>query len=219
MGKRLIIKQVGVIKQVAAKAELEPTPHPKQAQTHYPRDFLQDACVGANHVTFTIITGWTVEEGVFEPRGLYQSILKRLNDTAATTVQKVLGLSPTTYQITVQGSARIEFDNGGTYEWGTGSITNSDVVTNRTTTVKFSGQVPDTIKIRLESNDQQVSSISLKNEQGVEQLINNDFTQVETHFYDVESWWVASLDERMVPRNTLGFLEGFNEYNLYTLFE
>lgn len=218
MGKRLIIKQVGVIKKVGAKAELEPEPHPKHATNHYPRDIFSDVCVGANHLTFTIISGWTVQEGVFEPRGLKTSVLKRLNNTAATTIQKVLGLNPGLYQLTVDGTARVMFDNGGTYAWGTGSMSNQDILTNETTTVRFNNKAPDTIKIRLENEEHQVNSISLKNEQGVEQLINNDFTEIETHFYDVESWWVASLDERMVPRDTLGFLEGFNEFNLYTIF-
>lgn len=218
MAKKLIIKQVGVIKKVGAKAELEPEPHPKHATNHYPRDIFTDACVGANHLTFTIITGWTVSEGVFEPRGLRTSMLKRLNHVAATTIQKVMSLHPGIYELTIDGTARVGFENGGSYVWSSGSLNNFDTLSNETTTIQFNTKAPDTISIRLEDDTQHVNSISLKNEQGVEQLINNDFTRVETHFYDVESWWKASLDERMVPRDTLGFLEGFNEFNLYTIF-
>lgn len=227
MTKKLVIKCVGLIKQLNTKAELAPTQHPPkstgtsgEAVGHYPRAFDDHImCTGVNHLTFTITTHWRVASGVFDPFSLYLAVLKRLNSTDSEATQSGLSLNTGTYQLSLSGAGRIFFDNGGEYEWDSGSMTQNDRLSDQTTNIKFKNKAPDTIRIKLENDDDQIHSISLKDSSGNEQLLNPDFTQVETHFYDIEAWYVAATDPELVPPDVLGLLEGFNSAALYTVFE
>lgn len=219
MTKKLIISKVGVIRQIAVKSELEPVQHPKAATGHYPRDFMSDACVGANHLTFVIVNEWNVTTGTHDPYSLKNAVLKRLNNTVSEVTQTGLGVTVGTYSIALTGAGLIIFNDGGDYEWSTGAITKQERLVNQTATVKFKNKSPQSITIRLENDADEVSAVTLSSSAGSQQIVNYDFTQVETHFYDVESFWTASLFPEIVPPDTLGYLEGFNQHNLYTIFE
>lgn len=218
MTKKLIIKRVGVIRQVSARAELVPQGHPP-VQQKYPRRYLVDGCVGESHITFNIVNDWSVAAGVHDPFSLYQAILKRLNSVDTEVTQTGLSLNVATYSISLTGAGLIIFNNGGTYEWDSGSVTNQERLVNTTTNVKFKTSTPDSITIRLENDTDGVAAVSLKDNTGQELILNNDFMDVDTHYYDIDSWHVASEDPAIVPPDVLGYLQGFNELDLYTVFE
>ena len=220
MTKKLIIKQIGLVRQVGAKSELRKLEHPPSEISHYPRQPDTDICTGSDHITYTRIDDWSVVTGVFDPFSLSDAILKRLNSEDTETTQSSLSLEiDTTYQLGLTGAGLIIFEGGSNYEWSSGSLSNMEMLTDQTVDVVFRNTAPTAISIRLITQTQEVTNISLKNPQGVEMIRNNDFTQVETHFYDVNAWYVAAHDERMVPKNVLGYLEGFNDSFIYTVFE
>lgn len=209
-----------MVRQVGAKSELKKVEHPPTGISHYPRVPDTDICTGSDHLTYTRVDDWSVVSGVFDPFSLHQAILKRLNSVDTETTQSGLSIEiDTTYQLSLTGAGLIIFENGNNYEWSTGGLSNSELINNQTVSVTFRNTAPDKINIRLVTDDQQVQAISLTDPQGVEIIRNNDFTRVETHFYDTNAWYVAALDERMVPKDALGYLEGFNDSFIYTIFE
>ena len=219
MTKRLVIKQVGLIRQVGARAELEPIGHPAPGGGHYPRDLLTDQCVGVDHLTYTIITDWHSTAGTFDPFSLYNAILKRLNSVNAEVTQSGLSLNVDTYNISLTGAGLIIFNGGTDYEWSTGGMTSQDRLVDQSATVTFKNIAPTSVTIRFEHDVDEVSAVSITDSNGVEQLLNSDFTQQEEHFYDIESWHAAAESPGIVPPDVLGYLQGYNEHILYTVFE
>lgn len=208
-----------MIRQVSARADLEPIGHPAPGGGHYPRDFLVDQCVGVDHLTYTIVTDWRVTAGTFDPYSLYNAILKRLNSVDAEVTQSGLSLNVATYNISLTGAGLIIFEGGGDYEWSTGGMTNQDRLVDQSATVTFKSSAPTSVTVRLEDDADQVSVVSITDSNGVEQLKNPDFGQFETHFYDIESWHDAVENPEIIDPDVLGFLEGYNEYILFTVFE
>lgn len=221
MAIRLVITQVGLITRVGARADLqkEVTHHPPLPDPHYPREFQADHCLGHDHLTFVIVDQWKNTIGVHDPFSLYQAVLKRLNSTDSEVTQSGLSLNVATYSISLTGEGLITFHGDGAYEWATGSTAAAEMLNNQTTTVTFKGAAPTGISIRLLNDSDQVSAISLTDSTGAEHIKNHDFTQKIDHFYDIESWLVAATDVKMVPKDVLGYLEGYNSHMLYTVFE
>lgn len=220
MTKKLLIKQIGLVRQVGAKSEIKKIEHPPSEISHYPRVPDTDICTGSDHLTFVTVSDWSAVSGVFDPFSLSEAVLKRLNSTDAETTQSSLSLEvDTTYQLGLTGAGLIIFENGNNYEWGTGALGNSEMMNNQTTTVVFRGSAPDKITIKLVTDDQQIEAISLTDPEGNEIIRNNDFINATTHFYGINAWYVATKDERIVPRDTLGYLQGFNDDMIYTVFE
>lgn len=223
MTKRLIISRVGVIKGVSAKAELKPQQHPPvgpAGSTHsYPRQFDVDICTGSDHITYNRVKHWSVTTGVFDPTFLSDAILKRLNSVDTETAQTGLSLETGTYQIGLTGEGIIMFHNGGGYTWGSGSLIHAERLINQDTTVTFTTTAPDTITIKLINTTDQVTAVSLKNNSGEEMILNGTFEDVEEHFYDIDAWYTASKETDRIPTDVLGWLEGYNESLIYTVFE
>jgi len=90
---------------------------------------------------------------------------------------------------------------------------------DQSATVTFKSTVPTSVTIRFEHDVDEVSALSITDSNGVEQLLNSDFTQIEEHFYDIESWYGAVEQPEIVPPDVLGYLQGYNEHILYTVFE
>lgn len=219
MTKRLILRQVGLIRQTSARAELEPVGHPAPGGGHYPRDFETDQCVGVDHLTYTIIPHWQNTSGVFDPYSLYNAILKRLDSVEAEVTQSGLGLNVGTYNISLTGAGLITFHDGGDYEWSSGSMIKQERLVDQSATVIIKSTAPTSVTIRLENDIDELSAISITDNNGVEQLINHDFTQFEEHFYDIDSWHDAAIHPEIVPTDVLGYLQGYNQHILYTVFE
>lgn len=219
MTKRLVLKQVGLIRQTNARAELEPIGHPAPGGGHYPRDLQTDQCVGVDHLTYTFVTDWRVSAGTFDPFSLYNAILKRLNSVNTEVTQSGLSLNVATYNISLTGAGLIIFNSGGDYEWSTGGMTNQDRLVDESATVTFKSNTPASVTIRLENDTDEVSALSITDSNGVEQLLNPDFNQIEEHFYDIDSWHDAVEYPGIIPPDVLGYLQGYNEHILYTVFE
>ena len=98
-------------------------------------------------------------------------------------------------------------------------MTNQDRLVDQSATVTFKNSAPTSVVIRLENDADEVSAVSITDSNGVEQLKNPDFSQFESHFYDIESWHAAAEDPDIVDPDVLGYLEGYNEYILFTVFE
>jgi hypothetical protein len=219
MTRKLIIKQVGVIRKITVKSEIQPDRHPVEPPKRHTRDIFSTGCGVEDHITFAMITSWSVNDGVFNPQALYQSKLKQHNQHAAEVVQSLPELSPGTYQLTIVGSAVVSFENGGTYSWSKGSQTNEELVQDETVSITFNTSAPDTIKLALRNQNHVVDSVSMKDASDNSHIQNGQFTEMETHFYDLQSWFIASVDPKVIPPDTLGYLQGYNEHELYTVFE
>lgn len=219
MTKKLIIKQVGIIRKITVKSELREDRHPIEPPKRHTRDIFSTGCGVEDHITFTMISSWSVNDGVFDPQALYQSKLKQHNEHIAEVVQSLPELSPGTYQLTVVGSAVVSFENGGTYNWSKGSQTNEELLQDETVSITFNTSAPDTIKLTLRNQNHVIDSISMKDTNDTSYIQNGQFTEAETHFYDLQSWFIASDDPEIVSPDTLGYLQGYNEHELYTVFE
>jgi len=86
-------------------------------------------------------------------------------------------------------------------------------------TVTFTGTPPTGISIQMQDNVDEIQSISITLESTDEEvLVNGDFTDIEVQFYDIESWY-GDAYSGIIPRDALGWLQGFNDSIIYTIFE
>ena len=89
-------------------------------------------------------------------------------------------------------------------------------------TVSWSTRAPSAVKVELLTNTQEVSSINLQPDigngtYGTNIILNPDFLQHDSYFYDLVGYWKDEKDELTVPQNAMGWLQGFNEYVLFTI--
>lgn len=185
----------------------------------FPRLFMTDICTGSDHITFHQLDDWTVTAGVFDPFDLYANVLSRYSGVNAQATQQLPQLSTgVTYQISVSGDVVVSFSGGsGTqYSWNT----NSKTITDQQVDVTFTTDTPDVISVKFNNNTQQLDAITMTNMSTNEQVLSNsDFTQTHEHFYDIEGWYVDSADPTTISPDTLGYLQGFNDVQLFTIFE
>lgn len=221
----LIINRVGVINRTHAFASPMIHGHPRLRfgdgfpVPGFPRLFMTDICTGSDHVTLTKIQDWQVTSGTFDPFHLFGGMLRRNENTNTQATQQIDNLQTgVTYTISVTGTGVVSFTApfGTSYSWGA----NHNNFQNESKTVQFTGGAPTSISIKLENNTHEIDAISMQAANSTTELITNmDFVNVEEHFYDIESWYVDSEDERIVPRDTLGYLQGFNDTQIFTIFE
>ena len=223
----LIINRVGVIRNCHFRASPIQTGWPGMlSPAHqyptpgFPRLFMTDICTGSDHITLTKVQDWSVTAGVFDPFYLFGPSLKRYANNNTQATQDLDNLQTNeTYSISISGDATVSFSAPAsapvTYSWGA----NTKVMSNNTETVTFTVNAPTSISIKLNNNTDEVTGISMTDSNGVEMLSNIDFVSVEEQFYDIEGWYVDSEDERIVPHSTLGWLQGFNDTQIFTIFE
>lgn len=184
---------------------------------HFPRLFMTDICTGSDHLTLTMINNWHVTSGVFDPFSLFGSTLTRYENVNTQATQTISNLQTNTqYQITVTGTGVISFSGppGTLYSWGR----NNNRFDNETKTVEFLGTPPTEFSVKVESGDE-IETVSMTDPSGTELITNNDFVQTEEHFYDIEGWYVDSENPDIVPPQALGYLQGFNDTQIFTIFE
>lgn len=221
----LIINRVGVINRTHAFAKPMVHGHPRLRfgdgfpVPGFPRLFMTDICTGSDHLTLTKIQDWQVTSGEFDPFDLFGSVLKRHTNANAQATQQLDNIQTgVTYSISVSGTGVVSFTApiGTTYSWGV----NHNTFADETKTVTFTGGAPTAISIKLENNSHEIDAISMTEQNTTTELITNmDFVNTEEQFYDIESWYVDSEDERIVPHTTLGYLQGFNDTQIFTIFE
>lgn len=223
---RLIIKRVGLIGRTDIHAAITPPKHPAPGpgvNLGYPRLLGQDICTGSDHITYNKLYDWSATHGVFDPFYLFGSILKRLNDTTASITQTGLSLDINTiYCLKLTGAGTISFtpETGGC-TWSSGSITNTESLSDQEVEVVFTTVAPSSISITLNNNSQEITSISLKkkNDPLAEEILSNtEFDQYEEHYYSIEGWYQAT-DSGTIPVDALGWLQGFNDDIIWTVFE
>ena len=219
----LIVDRVRLIDRVHFRAYPIPGDWPRlykgdnALNSHFPRFFLRDICTGSDHLTLTMINNWRVTSGVFDPFSLFDSTLSRYENVNTQTTQTINNLQTNTqYQITVTGNGVISFSGstGTLYSWGR----NNNRFDNETKTVEFLGSPPTEFSVKVDSGDE-INKVSMIDPTGTEMITNNDFTQTEEHFYDIEGWYVDSDNVNIVPPQALGYLQGFNDTQIFTIFE
>ncbi len=191
---------------------------------HIPRMIETDYCTGDDHVTLHSIDSWRVTSGVFDPFNLYAGVLSRNTTDNAQATQSVPGLQTnTTYQISLTGDATISFSGGTTpqYTWNNDNsqTSNNFSLSNNSATVVFSSDTPTAVSLKLNTSSQTVSKVIMTDSTGASLIDNNSFTTSTERFYAVEEWYHDSLDPDIIPTDTLGYLEGFNQFLLFTVFE
>ena len=217
----LVIDRVRLIDRAHFRAYPVPVGWPRLFENatnpHFPRFFMRDICTGSDHVTLTTVANWKVTSGTFDPFQLYGHKLKQYENLNTITTQTLDNLQTgIQYNITVNGTGIVSFSGtpGTLYSWGR----NNQRFNNDTKTIEFLGSAPRNISIKVESGDI-VSEISMTDSSGVEYIVNKDFTQHEKHFYDIEGWFVDSEDKDIIPDTLLGYLQGFNDSQIFTIFE
>lgn len=224
MTKRLIIKQVGVIGKTGITAALEPVMHPPRGNGidgGYPRLIDVDICTGSDHITYNKINNWSVANGLFDPFSLFDATLKRLKSVDTEATQSGLSVTTGTYVVTLTGEGTISFTGGSGYSWSTGSLTNSEHLNNQSAIITFAGNsTPASVSIVMKNDTDMVTRLSMVKQGSPddELIINGDFTDVTSHYYDIEGWYTAVLSNN-IPLDVLGWLQGFNETVIYGVHE
>ena len=189
----------------------------------WPDPILFDHCLGGDHVTLNVIQDWSVYTGNFDPFPLVDRVLKRLGSVTAGAVQTGVAVSVNTlYKLTLSGEGRLIFDGAQGVEWSNNTTNNYIDLTTESVYVSCNVTAPTTLKIELQTNSQTVSSVQLQEHQFGDtyggNIINNfRFLTIEEHYYDIVGYWKDETDPETVPSDALGWLQGFNDYMVYTI--
>lgn len=196
-------------------------------ERNWPDEYAFDTiCAGDDHLTLNILNDWTSPGdtmAVFDPFSLVDGVLKRLNNLTTEAVQTGVGVSTnTTYRLTLSGAGRVSFEGGVDISWEDASTDNYKDLDTESVTVSWSTRAPSAVKVELLTNTQEVSSINLQPDigngtYGTNIILNPDFLQHDSYFYDLVGYWKDEKDELTVPQNAMGWLQGFNEYVLFTI--
>lgn len=232
----LVIRQVGLINRSHVHARPLQARWPRMRHDgdgtftpHFPAEISNDGCAANDHLTLNKVVGWYVCAGEVEPVALYDGSVRR-NVSSNTQICQDLtnsGIHTGHYRVSLSGSGTVIF--GGTtttYSWfgdqGSGNTGNSVRLQDGSADVSFGVTAPHTIAIRLDNNTDQVDAIELLDVHetpNLQLLTNNSFEQSDVYFYDIEGWYEDSKDTTIVSTTTLGWLEGFNDSQIYTIFE
>ena len=232
----LVIKQVGLINRTHMRITPLPSKWPRMRHDgdgyftpHFPASIIDDGCISDDHLTYNKLPHWYVSTGEFEPYTLHDGSLRRNTGNNAMVCQDLTttGIVNGYHRVALSGSATIVF--GGTtttYSWwdaqGAGNTGNTVRLEDGYANVAFGVSPPHTIGVRMDNNDDQVDEITLTYMEvspGVQLLENNSFEESDVYFYDIEGWHEDSKDTTIVPLNTLGWLEGYNDSQIFTVFE
>ena len=214
------IKQVKVVKGCSVTASPVEPRWPDLGYLHLVRQFMTDICTGSDHITFNKVSDWSVTSGIFDPFYLFGASLKRYNNTNTQATQTLSGLQTgTSYSLSLSGSATVSFSGpaGVVYSWGS----STQIMSDQTVSIDFTTAVPTSISVKLNNANDEVAAVSMVDQAAPEtELLNNiDFVNVEEHFYDIDSWYTDSDNEEIVPHDTLGWLAGFNDSQIFTIFD
>lgn len=186
------------------------------------QEIAHDFCVVEDHLTFNRVRDWTVGGGVFDPQALYDGYLRRYTTQNATVNQTLPNViqTGTTYRVTVSGQGTVGFDGSGGFSWGDNSTGNSYDFDNNSQTITFSN-IPTRMFVTLKSNSAEMYQVSLSGDeqakQDFEHIENNNFSLSDEYLYDIQTWYDESPQD--VSTDTLGWLQGYNSDQLFTVFE
>ena len=227
----LVIRQVGLINRSHVHVKPLPDRWPRMRHSgdgvftpHFPAEIDGALCAGNDHLTFNRVREWQVTTGEFDPYELYEGTLMRGKSTNTVVRQSLPVLSlNTAYSVAITGSCTVAF-NSTTQEWGDGSTSNAKTFTSTGGwNIHFYSGAPTTISVFFNNNSDYLEHIQFREgtltSPGDDLISNTSFDQVDTHFYDIEGWYEDSKDVVSVPTDTLGWLEGFNDSQIFTVFE
>lgn len=227
----LVIRQVGLINRSHVHAKPLPDRWPRMRHSgdgvftpHFPAGIDSALCAGNDHLTFNRVLDWQVTTGEFDPYELYNTTLKRGKSTNTVVRQTLSTVSlNTSYSVAITGSCTVAF-NSTTQQWGDGSTSNAKTFTGTGGwNIHFYSGAPTTISVFFNNNSDYLEQIRFRegnlSSPGDDLLTNTSFEQINTHFYDIEGWYEDSKDNISVPTDTLGWLEGFNDSQIFTVFE
>ena len=183
-------------------------------------------CAGDDHLTLNILNDWTLSTGmaaVFDPHFLVDGVLKRLNNVTTGAIQTGVGVGTnTTYRLTLSGAGRVSFEGGVDILWEDNSTDSHKDLDTESVTVSWSTRAPSALKIELLTNTQEVSAVTIQQDllNGTycnNIVLNSSFDLHSEYFYDLAAYWSDEPDYDTVPQDALGWLQGFNEYVLFTI--
>ena len=227
----LVIRQVGLINRSHVHAKPLPDRWPRMRHSgdgvftpHFPAEIDGANCAASDHLTFNKVRNWRVTTGEFDPYDLYSSTLKRSTPVNAVIFQVLPTISlNTSYNVAITGSCTVAF-NSTTQQWGDGSTSNAKTFTSTGGwNIHFYSGAPTTISVFFNNNSDYLEHIQFREgtltSPGDNLILNTSFDEIDSHFYDIESWYEDSKDNVSVPTDTLGWLEGFNDSQIFTVFE
>lgn len=199
--------------------ELPSPPYTPWTKPNWPPYEEMVMCTADTYINVNFITTWSVHTGAFDPFSLSSGVLRRLSNIRSGAAQSIVGvMSDTTYVASIDGAGRYFLTGAENITWSNGST--DDYVDLNNSSVSFTASTPPTgVRVELLSDTNQISSVSLKDTNNIEILQNHDFSQFETDFYDVNGWHLDQDDPYAVDPYSLGWLDGFNDYQKYTLFQ
>ena len=183
---------------------------------------LDESCIAEIFLTLNVIDDWVVHRGILEPNFLSSNILRKLFDTMNTSIKQELPSieTDTVYEVQLTGKGTVQFEGTGGYKWSTASSQDSESLDNETVDITFIDRVPTHIKIILNSADDNVGGISVRGKSTKDDIIRNgDFDSITSTQYSLNEWRSASSTPGFIPLNSLGWLNGFNESEIYTIFD
>ena len=183
---------------------------------HPPIDPSLMMCFGNALLTVNKIKNWQCHIGQFDPIYLDSNVLFRnLNRVAG--LRQNINLEPGKYQLSLTGKARVAIKGGNTSINGGGHIA---VIDNDSVELNVTSK-PECILIELigDSNQDFVSSVSISADNSSENLlINGDFSEVESSFYDLTEWYILQSISSEVDPYSIGWIIGFESGMYYTMF-
>ena len=124
-----------------------------------------------------------------------------------------------TYQVTVKGKGSVSFDTGSTTQWSDGRTGNSIYMNNESLSGMFDRNVT-TVSFTLTADDEYMQQIDvIDTDTGENWILNPDFSSRSTNIYTYYEWNVLSQNKEFLPRNTLGYLLGFNDWIVLPIFK
>lgn len=231
----LVVRQVGLINRSHVHAKPLPARWPRMRHDgdgvftpHFPAEINNDGCAANDHLTLNKIPHWYVCNGEFDPFYLYDGTLSRGVPSSTMACQDLTTNDIQTgfYSVALSGAATVVFGGTSTtFSWwgdqGAGNTGNDVRIEDGFANVAFGVSAPHTIGVRLDNNTDRVEAITMTYMEAtpnVQKLKNHSFDSA-VYFYDIEGWYEDSKDTAIVPTNTLGWLEGFNDSQIYTIFE
>lgn len=195
------------------------TPGMNNYRVPYP--VQDDGCLGMMSISAVYVNHWGVYNGDPSIGSLaFNEVIKKGTNNHLFVAQDKLNIPNRnkTYEITVRGQASISFDTGSTTQYSDGRTGNSLYMTNESVSAVFDRPVT-TVAFTLTGADEYMQQIDIiDTDTGVNWILNSDFSLRSTAIYTYYEWNVLSQNKEFLPRNTLGYLLGFNDWIVLPLF-
>jgi hypothetical protein len=188
-----------------------------------------DGCLGMVSVSAVYINNWGVYNGDPDPAQLaFNEVIKRKTNKHLLIAQDDLNIPAwSVFEISVSGTGMLTIDTDNITLWkssrfennpGSQLATNNIYMNNETVSAQFSKNVT-TISFTLTGDDEYLKGINIIDTTTGKSMIQNPhFTRKQSTIYAQYEWNVLCQSPSFLPRNTLGFILGFNDWIILPLF-